>query len=94
MKFLLITSLVIAIAAKVLYHATKRTDVRFYASNAIIIFSAMALGIAVCMPTAAVDTRHEAPAVMPTTDTVVLVYADDEDAGETTTDTVILGAEE
>ena len=94
MKFLLITSLVIAIAAKVLYHATKRTDVRFYASNAIIIFSAMALGITVCMPTAAVDTRHEAPAVMPTTDTVVLVYADDEDAGETTTDTVILGAEE
>lgn len=93
MKFLLITSLVIAIAAKVIYHATKRTDVRFYASNAIIIFSAMALGIAVCMPTAAVDTRHEAPAATPATDTVVVVYAD-ENAGETTTDTVILGAEE
>ena len=93
MKFLLITSLVIAIAAKVLYHATKRTDVRFYASNAIIIFSAMALGIAVCIPTAAVDTRHEAPATTPTTDTVVLVYADDEDASETK-DTVIFGAEE
>ena len=90
MKFLLITSLVIAIAAKVLYHATKITDVRFYASNAIIIFSAMALGIAVCIPTAAVNLQHEAPAATPTTDTVVVVYAD-EDASETTDSVTLEG---
>ena len=93
MKFLLITSLVIAIAATVLYHATKKTDVRFYASNAIIIFNAMSLGIAVCMPTAAVDSRHEAPATTPATDTVVVVYAD-ENTNETTDSPIFNNEEE